>query len=181
MTEATVQFTDAFAVEALRHYRRQHGARRPLLILKAVMALLLLALSVFVWFQGSLGLVFFFVGLSLLLLWGHHIDFWLARRSLRKWAFRNETASVEITDEHFRVSSPKQETTLRWAGFTRMVEFGDGFLFFHGPASFHWLPVSALSPSADLGALKALLRSKIPVHRIVEPVESGNRRHASRI
>jgi hypothetical protein len=174
MTEASVRFDDDFIGDALRHYRLQHRARRPLMILKAVMAFLLAALAVFGFVYGPLVLGLFFVGLCALLLFGHHIDFWLARRSLRKWAFRDEVVAIEFTDEGFHAKSPKQETTLRWLSFTKVVHFRDGFLLFHGPSSFHWIPVSSLARSSDAAKLERFLCEKITEHRIVEHVVPPN-------
>ena len=151
------------------------------MILKAVMTLLLAALGVFAFFHGPVVLGLFFVGLCFLLLFGHHIDFWLARRSLRKWAFRDETVAIDFTEEGFRASSPKQETTLRWCSFTRVVQFRDGFLLFHGPASFHWIPVSSLVGSSDIAGLEELLKAKIAEHRIVQHVAAPNGGPATRL
>ena len=169
MTEASVQFTDDFVVDALRHYRLQHRARRPMVVLKAFLTLLLAALAILGFIHGPFALGLFFVGLCALLLFGHHIDLWLARRSLRKWAFRDETVTIDFTDEGFHARSPKQETMLRWSSFTRAVHFRDGFLLFHGPSSFHWIPAASLAGSSGVATLERLLRDKIAEHRIVEP------------
>jgi hypothetical protein len=174
MTTASVRFTDDFVVDALRHYRLQHRARRPMIALKVLMTLPLAALAIFGFTHGPFGLGLFFVGLCLLLLFGHHIDLWLARRSLRKWAFRDETVAIDFTDEGFHARSPKQETTLRWSSFTRAVHFRDGFLLFHGPASFHWIPATSLVGPSDVSALERLLRDKIAEHKIVEPCAAPN-------
>jgi len=174
MTAASVRFTDDFVVDALRHYRLQHRARRPMIALKVLMTLPLAALAIFGFIHGPFGLGLFFVGLCLLLLFGHHIDLWLARRSLRKWAFRDETVTIDFTDEGFHARSPKQETTLRWSSFTRAVHFRDGFLLFHGPASFHWIPATSLADPSDVSALERLMRDKIAEHKIVEPCAAPN-------
>jgi hypothetical protein len=174
MTAASVQYTDDFVVDALRHYRLQHRARRPMIVLKVLMTLALAALAILGFIHGAFGLGLFFVGLCLLLLFGHHIDLWLARRSLRKWAFRDETVAIDFTDEGFHARSPKQETTLRWSSFTRAVHFRDGFLLFHGPASFHWIPATSLVGPSVVRTLERLLRDKIAEHRIVEPCAAPN-------
>jgi hypothetical protein len=174
MTEASVRFTEDFVVDALRHYRLQHRARRPILVLKALMTLLLAGLATVGFFHGPFVLGLLFVGLCLLVVYGHHIDLWLARRSLRRWAFRDETVAISFTDEGFCAKSPKQETMLRWPAFTRVVHFRDGFLLFHGPSSFHWIPVSALVGSTALARLTQLLNAKIPEHRIIEHVAVAN-------
>ena len=171
---ASVRFTDDFVVDALRHYRLQHLARRPMIALKVLMMLPLAALAVFGFIHGPFGLGLFFVGLCLLLLFGHYIDLWLARRSLRKWAFRDETVAIDFTDEGFHAKSPKQETMLRWSSFTRTVHFRDGFLLFHGPALFHWIPATSLVGPSGVAALERLLRDKIAEHKIVEPCASPN-------
>lgn len=174
MTEASVQFTDDFVVDALRHYRLQHRARCPMMVLKALMTVPLAALAVSGFLYGPFALGLFFVGLCFLLLFGHYIDLWLARRSLRKWAFRDETVAIKFTDEGFHASSPKQDTTLRWSSFTRAVHFRDGFLLFHGPSSFHWIPVSSLAGSVEVAGLEQLLKDKITEHKIVEPCAAPN-------
>lgn len=174
MIAASVRFTDDFVVAALRRYRLQHGTRRTMIVLKAFMALPLAGFAILGFIHGPFGLGLFFVGLCLLLLFGHHIDLWLARRSLRKWAFRGETVAIDFTDEGFHATSPKQETMLRWSSFTRAVHFRDGFLLFHGPASFHWIPATSLAGRSGVAALERLLRDKIVEHKIVEPCTSPN-------
>lgn len=174
MTAASVRFTDDFVVDALRHYRLQHRARRPMIALKVLMTLPLAALAIFGFIHGPFGLGLFFVGLCLLLLFGHNIDLWLARRSLRKWAFRDETVIIDFSDEGFHARSPKQETMLRWSSFTRAVHFRDGFMLFHGPASFHWIPATSLAGPSDVSDLERLLRDKIATHKIVEPCAAPN-------
>ena len=67
MTEASIRFTDDFVVDALRHYRLQHRARRPLMFVKDIMALLLAVLAVVGFAYGPLLLGLFFVGLCFLL------------------------------------------------------------------------------------------------------------------
>jgi hypothetical protein len=181
MTAASVQFTDDFVVDALRHYRLQHRARRPMIALKVLMTLPLAALAIFGFIHGPFGLGLFFVGLCLLLLFGHHIDLCLARRSLRKWAFRDETVTIDFTDDGFHARSPKQETMLRWSSFTRAVHFRDGFLLFHGPASFHWIPATSLACPSDVSTLERLLRDKIAEHKIVEPCAAPNGGPATRL
>jgi len=174
MTKASVHFTDDFVVDALRHYRLQHRARRPMIILKAVLTLFLTALGVFAFVYGPIVLGLFFVGLCLLLAFGHRIDFWLARRSLRRWAFRDETVAIDFTDEGFHAKSPKQETTLRWSSFTKVAHFREGCLLYHGPVSFHWVLVSSLAVSSDIAGLEELLKTKIAEHTIVEPAAAPN-------
>ena len=180
MTEASIRFSDDFVVDALRHYRLQHRARRPLMLLKVVMALLLAVLAVVGFAYGPLLLGLFFVGLCLLLLFGHHIDFWMARRSLRRSAFRDETVAIKFTDDGFHANSPKQDTTLRWSSFTRAVQFRDGLLLFHGPTSFHWIPASSLGGPAGIGSLEEFLKAKIAEYRIVEPFARPNGGPATR-
>jgi hypothetical protein len=174
MTEACVRFTDDFFIEALRHYRLQHRGRRPMVILKAGMTLCLAGLGVVAFIHGPVLLGLFFVLLCFLLLFGHYIDFWWARRSLRKWAFRNETVALRFTDDGVHASSPQQDSTLRWSSFTRAVHFRDGFLLFHGPGSFHWIPASSLIDPAAIATLEQLLRNKIEDHRIIERVAPSN-------
>jgi len=144
------------------------------MVLKAFLTLPLAGFAILGFIYGPFGLGLFFVALCLLLLLGHHIDFWLARRSLRKWAFRDETVAIDFTDEGFHAKSPKQETMLRWSSFTKAVHFRDGFLLFHGPASFHWVPVTSLAGSSDVAALERLLRDKIAQHKIIEPCTAPN-------
>jgi hypothetical protein len=181
MTAASVQFTDDFVVEALRHYRLQHGTRRTMMAVKAFLTLPLAAFAIIGFIHGPIGLGLFFVALCFLLLFGHHIDLWLARRSLRKWAFRDETVAIDFTDEGLHARSPKQEMMLRWSSFTRAVHFRDGFLLFHGPASFHWIPATSIAGPSGVAALERLLRNKITEHKIVEPCASPNGGPAERL
>ena len=145
-----------------------------MIALKVLMTLPLAALAIFGFLHGPFGLGLFFVGLCFLLLFGHHIDLWLARRSLSKWAFRDETVTINFTDEGFHARSPKQETMLRWSSFTKAVQFRDGFLLFHGPASFHWIPTTSLAAPSDVSALERLLRDKIAEYKILDPRAAQN-------
>jgi len=145
-----------------------------MIALKVLMTFPLAALAIFGFIHGPFGLGLFFIALCLLLLFGHRIDLWLARRSLRKWAFRDESVEIDFTDEGFHARSPKQETTLRWSSFTRAVHFRDGFLLFHGSTSFQWIPAVSLATPSGVTDLERLLRDKIAEHRIVEPCAAPN-------
>ena len=88
------------------------------MVLKALLTVILAALAAFGFIHGPFALGLFFVGMCLLLLFSHHIDFWLARRSLRQWPFRDEIVAIVFTEDGFHAKSPKQETMLRWSSFT---------------------------------------------------------------
>lgn len=166
---ATMRYTDSHVMVAVSRYRMQHRTRRLLTGLKVLIALPMAALAFAGFFDGAFGLGLFFVGVCFLLFFGHHIDFWWMRRSLRKWKFRDETIAVAFTDEGVHSESSKHEATLRWPSFTKAIHFHDGFLLLDGSRNVHWIPAASIVEPAGVAALERLLREKIAEHQVVKP------------
>lgn len=167
------RFDADFLAEAMIRYRRQHGGRRLLLAFKIFSALVLAALAVFLTANKSYGgallftLLIFFLGLS------HRIDLWLSRCRFKSSPFAGEELQVEISEEGFRATGPKQDAKLTWALFTKVVHFGDGFLLFHGNHSFNWIPARLLKDPGQIEQLELLLRAKVSKHKIISPVKTS--------
>jgi hypothetical protein len=181
MTAATFKFTADFLIETFRRFRLQHGGRWVMAAVKVLAVLLSAPLGIWALREGQVLLGIFFLVLCVLMFFAPHMDYWLVRRSFRQSPFRGEDVRIEFSDSGFHATSPKQDIKLQWSAFTRVVHFKDGFLLFHGPRSFNWVPVSSLAGLSDIAELEALLRSKIADHRIVEPVAPPNGSSATRL
>ena len=168
MPKARIKFTADFLIEAFRRYRRQHRGRRAGLAVKVLGLLIFVPCAVALLCQGHLFLGIFLAFFSVFMFFAHRVDYWRARRAFRKSPFRDEEVAVELSEAGYHTLSPKHEMTLQWSAFTRVSHFRDGFLLFEGPAVFRWLPLSSLEDPSQAAELEALLRAKIPEHRIVE-------------
>ena len=100
----------------------------------------------------------------------HHVDFWIARRSLRKSPYCDEVITVEMTEADMHSRSARHEARLQWSAFTKAVHFPDGFLLFQGPKACNWIPLASLADPSQAVELEAILRS-----RIAEYQEMGRR------
>jgi len=168
MIELRFKYDEEFRVTSLRRYRRQHRARHLLAVVKALAALLLLALAAFGLAHGMPWLTVFFVCVVILLFSGHLIDLWIFKRRLRRSPFRNEEVVITLAEEGVHGVSQKSDATLSWSAFTKACRFRDGFLLFQGPESFSWLPTPNLAKESQ-DELESLIRDKIKKYRDVEP------------
>lgn len=169
MPTASIKFTSDYLVEACRRYRRQHRGRYASLALKLLALALLAPVAVWLVKQGHIAVGVVFAALGVFMFLAHHVDHWLARRSFRRSPYRDEDLTIEFSEAGFHAQSPKQDVRLRWSAFTTVAHFSDGFLLFQGPKLFTWIPLSSLARASESAELDALLRARIPEHRIVEP------------
>lgn len=169
-----LRFDSDFLTEATMRYRRQHGSRRLIIAVKTSAAFLLIALTVWLFVNKSYGVAAFFVPLIFLLAFGHHLDLWWVRRRFQKSPYANEDEDlrVEISDEGFQAKSPKQDTKLTWAVFTKVVHFQDGFLLFQGPHFFNWIPVRLLKDAGQVELLGQLSKARVSKHQIISPTRA---------
>ena len=169
-----LKFDDRILTEMTMRYRRQHGSRRLILAVKVFAGLLLMAFAVLLIVNKSYAAAAFFVLLIFMLACGHHFDLWWMRRRFQKSPYANEDLRVDISDEGFQVKSPKQDTKLTWAVFTKVVHFQDGFLLFQGPHSFSWIPIRFLKEASQLELLERLLKAKVSKHQIISPTRADH-------
>ena len=169
MPTASIKGTSDFLIEGLQRYRRQHRARYVMLVIRVLAAVLLAPLTILTFWQGPVVIGVFLMALTVVMFFGHHVDYWCARRSFRKSPFRDEDVEIDFSDTGFHARSPKQDVKLQWSVFTRVAHFKDGFLLLQGPNVFNWVPLSSLGDPSQAAELAALLRSKISEHKIVEP------------
>ena len=181
MPTASVKFTPDFLVEALQRYRRQHRSRYVGLAIKLVALALLAPLAIWMFWQGHVLIGIFFAALGVCMFFAHHVDYWVARRSFRKSPYRDEDVTIQFSEAGVHALSPKQDTNLQWSVFTKVAHFRDGFLLFQGPKSFNWIPLSSLGNASQAAELESLLRSKIPVHNIVDQSAAPYPATASRL
>jgi len=99
----------------------------------------------------------------------------LQRRSYRRVfdqsPLLNEEFTLNLQEEGFQVSSPNEDSFLRWPRFTKVVEFADGYLLYQGPNMFNWIPITSLENPNEAAALGDLLRRHIHDHRTIASIE----------
>ncbi len=53
------------------------------------------------------------------------------------------------------------ETVFQWSGFVRVRRTAKGFLFYHGPYTFLWVPEHAFGSKTDADAVTALVKQRV--------------------
>lgn len=167
MLTASIKFDSAFLAEVLRRYRQQHMTARTVLICKLVVLVVLIpsVVEMFLIRYSAVGLVLATLGVLFFLI--RPVLEWFTARSFKKSPFYDEEIQIEITDDGYHATSPRQDVMLKWSAFTKVDHFRDGFLLYQGPQVCNWLPLSSLHDPSEAKALEELLRAKIPRYRVV--------------
>lgn len=165
MVTAEFQFTSDHFVVSLERYRQQHRGRLVGLLVKGLVIAVLAPIVLWMFWRGHLAIGLFLAAFGGFMFVAHHVDFWIARRSLRKSPYCDEVITVEMTEADMHSRSARHEARLQWSAFTKAVHFRDGFLLFQGPKAFNWIPLSALADPSQAVELEALLRSRIAGYR----------------
>jgi hypothetical protein len=148
-----------YVVEVIRHKRK---ARRVLFnSIKGAVIVFGLGLTVFAYAQGDSAVAVFFIVACIVLLFAHRIDYWRAKRAVRKSPFNDEIVTMNFSEEEVQMRSSQSESVLKWTVFTKAIQFDDGFLLCQGPMALTWIARTALDAPADFATLETLLRSKI--------------------
>lgn len=168
MATASIKFSGDFVVEAWRLYRAQHRWRWVVLTARIAPAVLFGSVGVWSWFQGDWLLSLLLLGFCAFVFCTRWIGEWWTRWSFRKSPYCDEDLTIELTEAGFHAWSAKQDARLQWSAFTKVAQFGHGFLLFQGPRLFNWIPVTALGDPSQVHDLEALLRSKISEYRVVD-------------
>jgi uncharacterized membrane protein YbhN (UPF0104 family) len=70
----------------------------------------------------------------------------------------------EFSKQEIRFGSALAVATLHWKGFIKVVEAGDGFLFYSLVKLFHWIPFSAFESTECVKVVRALVtENNIPL------------------
>jgi len=157
IAEYKFRYDEAYVVEALKHYRRQHHSRRWLWFLKLVGYLGLGALVAVGIYAKSIPLTTIFVFFIALLAVGPHLDYWWVRRQLRKSPSFHSEVLVRFTEDHYYGQDANGHGELLWRAFVKGFRFRDGILLFTSPQQFHWLPDSGISVGSASAASSLLL------------------------
>lgn len=158
------EFNEAFFIEMFDRYRRTTGSPRLMLVLRVAFTPLLLGCAVLAAVKGRPVIALYVGVFGLVLLFSSKLDEWLLRRGFRKSPFRNEPMRVELADEGLHAAGNVSSASLKWPAFTCVRRFPDGFLLFHGPRLFRWLPMCYLK-SGSVEEIDKLLRAKISDYR----------------
>ena len=134
------------------------------------------------WFRYAAGLMFLIVSLTglfypklgasaFLLLPAIYMFFWYkivhfhARRIFRKSPHCNTQQTIELSDEGIHSISEVQDSTVKWAAYSRAVIFNDGvLLFLQRPKMAYWIPDDTLERHGDAVNLRKLVGSKLPTN-----------------
>lgn len=168
MPTAFIKFTPDFQIAALQRYSDQRRGRHVRLAIKLLALVLLAPHVVWMFWQEQFVIGVFFAALSVFVFFAHRVDYWFAQRVFMKSPYRDEDVLIEFTDDGFHSRSSKQDTKLQWSAFTQVAHFRDGFMLFHGPKFFNWIPFSSLESPSKAAELRTLLQSKIAEHKIIE-------------
>ena len=146
--------TADFFVEGWHRFRTIRGHHRQMLVIRWILApplffLVLLCVTLpfttvpvraaSSWF-GAAGAGAFLV----ILLFSHRFDEWLGRRRLRGFPSLNDHCRYELSEQGVDISEQKGCAQLAWTAYTAARRLPDGWLLFHGPHIYTWLPDTAL-------------------------------------
>jgi hypothetical protein len=151
-------FSEEFLITANLRYRRQISWRAPFYGVKWFLAIIFLALGVFLAVIAKFFLLIPFAVIAGSLFLGWPIDAWLLRRRFRKSPFHNDEISLSISEEGLHGAGRASETRLGWSVFSKARRFRDGLLLFQGSGAFHWLPDAAAVDSSSLTEAERLVR-----------------------
>jgi len=104
------KFDEQFLIEGFKRYRRQRAFRNIWLVLKIFLILIFLILSLFSIYHRDYKLVFFFATVSIIVLYGHKLDYLLIRYHSRKSPHINEDVEITLSEDGFLAVSTKSET-----------------------------------------------------------------------
>jgi len=160
MVRYTLTVDEAFLVETLernREYSAMRFGRYGVKVICLAGMTLIVALLIWVRAYWLAALMSAFV---VLLLLGPRIDYWLAKRRLRKSPFYHQRVTVSLDQSGFQESTELSLGKMDWRAFTRAIRLRDGFLLFSGPKPSHWLPDSALS-EGNVAEAQQLIQQKV--------------------
>jgi hypothetical protein len=144
MATYVFKYDDAYLMESFDRVRRVGVLKYFRGALKAIcLAGLVPLLAASIYF-GIAPLAAVFAGLIVILGIGPQIDYYLARRKLRRSVFYNTESRLDIDSTKMTSTYPTGTTESDWKPFSKAIRVKDGFLVYFDSISPHWWPDSAL-------------------------------------
>jgi hypothetical protein len=158
---AQLKISADWLADAYRQQEKIRVARKILTSIKVLCLVMMVALDALLVAKALYIPALVTVSLTLLLIFSRSFDRYVLARRRKSSPFWNKTVRVEMDDDGFRESSDLISSEVRWDAFTRCVALPDGFLLYHGPTIWRWLPFSAFvdNPSPEL--VREFLKSKV--------------------
>jgi hypothetical protein len=176
MIEASIHYSSDYLLEALNRYHQQGAVRFFFAAVKLAGLVVFISQTVLLAQKGFYASALLAALMVLVFLNLYRGVCWLARWSFQNRPYYDQRLALQLTPEQFYGRSERWEIRLPWTAFQKAVHFRDGFLLFQSPKVFNWIPLAALKNRAQAAELEALLRAKIPVHKIVQPCANSNER-----
>jgi hypothetical protein len=82
-------------------------------------------------------------------------------RQWRRSPFINQQVSLRLTENGIEGVSPTGSGIMAWDVVTRAARFSDGWLLFHGPQFYRWLPEAALTADSTAISVESLIRTHV--------------------
>jgi len=159
MATYVFKYDDAYLVESFDRARRIGWSKYFRGALKAICltgVLLLLAISLY---AGITQIAVFCMLLIFALGIGPRIDYYIARRRLRKSVFYNTETRLDLDSTKLVSTYPTGQAESNWTPFSKAVRLADGFLVYFDNNRPHWWPDSALR-EGTIGEVADLFRDK---------------------
>lgn len=92
------------------------------------------------------------------------LNAWNSSRGFRKRPDANTETEWQFSNDEIKTRSEFGEATFHWKSFIKVIDAGDGFLFYSLKNLFHWLPFSAFESPQCIETVRELVRrSGIPL------------------
>jgi hypothetical protein len=161
MFAANIRIDENWLTQASRRQENLKMTRKVLTAIKALCLLMLLGIDALLvserfYFPASIT-----VGLTLLLIFSRSFDRYVFARRSRKSPFWEQDVKVELDDDAFRESCSLASSTVQWPAFTRCVSLSDGFLLYHGPNIWRWLPLMSFEDRPTRESIDEFLAAKV--------------------
>ena len=128
-----------------RRYRASGKNARFVAILKGFLGLCLVGLIVLCALAKIYWGVAFIATFLTLLVFARRLDEWVIGRRFRKSPYHDEHVRIQLSTEGLTTTTTKSSAQHSWAVFTKACRLADGFLLFHVPDIFNWLPIRAIT------------------------------------
>jgi len=164
--KAKYRWTRDELVRAMLHHQRLKLRRGVLLVMKVfsvvLLAFVVLMLIAWVLLPSTSNPPFW-----ALLLLAIFSSYWLTFDRLNAWYWargfgKRPDANIQVewqfTKEEISIQTELGKGTIAWKSFFKVVETGDGFLFYPLKKLFHWLPFSSFESSECVEQVRELIR-----------------------
>lgn len=173
--KAKYRWTREELISAMRHHH-QVKLRREIRLLVKIFAVIMLAfigMLLFVWtvypanidppFWGLL----FVASVCVYCLIQDKLNAWYWGRGFAKRPDANTEIEWQFSQNELKIETELGKATLRWKGFLKVVETGEGFLFYSVKNIFNWLPFSGFESPECIEQVRTWVQENdIPVRRV---------------